>query len=148
MASIANAGDLVQGQYLHGPGALQLEARPLPDPEASEVQIAIRSVTLCGSDLHYFSHYRNGSITVREPLCLGHEAAGEIVAVGSTVTAFQLGDKVAVECGVPCEACDLCQEGRYNLCAKMRFRSSGSAFPHYQGTLQERINHPAKWTHK
>lgn len=61
---------------------------------------------------------------------------------------FQPGDKVAVEVGLPCEQCQRCQEGRYNICPDVKFRSSGKAFPHFQGTLQSRINHPAKWVYK
>lgn len=71
-----------------------------------------------------------------------------MVAVGPNVSGFQLGDRVALEVGVPCDNCRSCQRGRYNLCPKMRFRSSAKSFPHFQGTLQERINHPAKWCHK
>ena len=135
------------GQFLVTPRNLRTEARHLPTPPANEVQVAIRATTLCGSDIHYFQHGRNGAIEVREPLCLGHEAAGEVVAVGAD-TDLCVGDRVAVECGVSCEECEWCLSERYNLCPKMRFRSSGSAWPHFQGTLQTRINHPAKWTHK
>lgn len=140
------------GQFLHAAKNLQKETRPLPALEPEDVQVAIRSTTLCGSDLHYYSHFKNGSILVREPLCLGHESAGEIVALGSRVheanPSLKLGDKVALEVGVPCTKCDLCQAGRYNICPELRFRSSGSKFPHYQGTLQECVNHPAKWATK
>jgi L-iditol 2-dehydrogenase len=59
-----------------------------------------------------------------------------------------VGDKIALEVGLPCEQCQRCQQGRYNICKDVRFRSSGKAFPHFQGTLQERINHPAKWCYK
>lgn len=135
------------GQYLTGAGEFRLEHHPIDAPAAGEVQIAVRSTTLCGSDIHYFKSGRNGSIEVREPLCLGHEAAGEIVEAGKDAR-LQVGDRVAVECGVPCESCDLCLAGRYNLCHKLRFRGSGSAWPHFQGTLQTRINHPARWTRK
>ena len=121
------------------------ESRTLPPPEKDELQIRIASTGLCGSDLHYYSHFRNGDILVREPLSLGHESSGIITAVGSDVSDFKEGDKVALEVGLPCEHCQRCREGRYNLCKDMRFRSSGKSFPHFQGTLQERINHPAKW---
>ena len=138
----------VRGQYLHQPAQLSLETRTLPSPGPEEVQIVIRSTTICGSDLHYYAHGRNGSILVREPLCLGHEAAGEVIEKGAGIHDVQIGDKVALECGVPCDKCELCLEGRYNICSNMRFRSSGSAFPHFQGTLQERVNHPRKWIHR
>ncbi|CAM1510977.1 Fc.00g084900.m01.CDS01 [Cosmosporella sp. VM-42] len=141
-----------RGQYLHQAGDLRLETRDLLSLGANEVQVAIRSTTLCGSDLHYYQHFRNGDILVHEPLCLGHESAGEVVAVGAEVTSsnpnVKVGDAVAVEVGVPCDKCDLCQSGRYNICPQLRFRSSGSKFPHYQGTLQQFINHPAKWVYK
>lgn len=82
------------------------------------------------------------------PLSLGHESSGVVVAIGPRVTGFQTGDRVALEVGIPCGNCTICRRGRYNLCKKMRFRSSAKSVPHYQGTLQERINHPAKWCHK
>lgn len=140
-----------KGQYLHGPKALQLEEHTLSGPESDKVQIAIRSTTLCGSDVHYYTYNRNGSIEVKEPLCGGHEAAGVVVAVGQGIQKSALlrpGDKVAIESGVPCENCTKCSKGMYNVCSKLRFRSSGASFPHFQGTLQEYVNHPAKWCHK
>lgn len=81
-------------------------------------------------------------------MSLGHESAGIVVGVGSDVKNFNVGDKVALEVGQPCETCERCKEGRYNICKNMRFRSSAKSFPHAQGTLQDRINHPAAWCHK
>lgn len=124
------------------------EERSLQAPSTDEVQIAVQSTGLCGSDLHYFGHFRNGDILVREPLTLGHESSGTVVAVGSGVSNLKPGDRVALEVGLPCESCEYCDSGRYNICRGMKFRSSAKAFPHMQGTLQERINHPARWVHK
>lgn len=138
----------VRASVLHGAKDLRVETRSLPSPEQNEVQVAVQATGLCGSDLHYFNHYRNGDIIVREPITLGHESAGVVTAVGSEVSNFKVGDRVATEVGLPCEQCALCEEGRYNICKGMKFRSSAKAFPHFQGTLQERINHPAKWCHK
>ena len=81
-------------------------------------------------------------------MSLGHESAGVVVEVGSSVKNFKVGDKVALEVGLPCGICERCKEGRYNICKEMKFRSSAKAFPHAQGTLQERINHPAEWCYK
>ncbi|KAK1255780.1 hypothetical protein MKX07_008039 [Trichoderma sp. CBMAI-0711] len=138
----------VKAAVLHGERDLRLEERRLPPPEEDEVQVAIQSTGLCGSDLHYFNHFRNGDILVREPLTLGHESSGIVVAIGEEVRDLKPGDRVALEVGLPCEHCEYCEGGRYNICKKLRFRSSAKTFPHLQGTLQERINHPARWTHK
>ena len=81
-------------------------------------------------------------------MSLGHESAGVVTAVGPGVSGFKVGDKVAMEVGLPCGECERCKEGRYNVCKGIRFRSSAKAFPHFQGTLQERINHPAAWSYK
>ncbi|KAF2173066.1 hypothetical protein M409DRAFT_62688 [Zasmidium cellare ATCC 36951] len=138
----------IHASVLHAAKDLRVETRTVSPPAADEVQIHIASTGLCGSDLHYYSHFRNGDILVREPLSLGHESAGIVTAVGSSVSNFQPGDKVALEVGLPCEQCQRCKQGRYNICKDVRFRSSGKCFPHFQGTLQERVNHPAKWVYK
>lgn len=135
------------GQYLTKARCISLETHQLAQPENHEVQIEVRSVTVCGSDLHYFSHGRNGTIVPRQPLCLGHESSGQVTAIGSYVRDIKPGDRVAIESGVPCSQCTICDEGRYNLCPSLRFRGSGAAFPHYQGLLQERVNHPSRWVH-
>ncbi len=110
--------------------------------------MAVRATGLCGSDLHYYAHFRNGDILVREPLSLGHESSGEVVAVGPDAAGLAVGDRVALEVGQPCGRCARCAEGRYNICPDMRFRSSAKSVPHAQGTLQDRINHPAAWCHR
>lgn len=122
--------------------------RPIDPPGPAELQIAIRSTGICGSDLHYYHDFRNGDIIVKEPLILGHESAGMVIGVGSHVTDFTIGDRVALELGIPCTQCSRCLEGRYNICPSLRFRSSAKSFPHDQGTLQEKLNHPAVWCHK
>lgn len=96
----------------------------------------------------YYKKFANGDLRARQPLSLGHESSGVVVGIGPQVSGFGLGDRVALEVGVPCDTCSICRKGRYNLCKKLRFRSSAKSFPHYQGTLQERINHPAQWCHK
>ncbi|KAK0725749.1 chaperonin 10-like protein [Lasiosphaeris hirsuta] len=138
----------VQTSVLHGARDLRLSTRALPALSPTDVQIAIKATGLCGSDLHYFTHFRNGDILVREPLTLGHESAGVVMAVGADVPSLAVGDRVALEVGQPCEACELCRQGRYNICREMKFRSSAKAFPHAQGTLQEVVVHPARWCHK
>ncbi|KAI9164083.1 putative sorbitol dehydrogenase protein [Paramyrothecium foliicola] len=124
------------------------ETRTIEPPAAGELQVAVLRTGICGSDQHYYNHFRNGDILIREPMALGHESSGVVEAIGPDVEGFQPGDRVALEVGLPCDKCDLCRAGRYNICSGMRFRSSAKAFPHFQGTLQGRVNHPARWCHK
>ncbi|KAK7527028.1 chaperonin 10-like protein [Phyllosticta citriasiana] len=78
------------------------------------------------------------------PLSIGHESVRLVVGIGEQGEGFRLGDRVAIGVGVPCDYCRSCQRGRYNLCPKMRFRRSAKTVPYFQGTLQDRINHPAR----
>ena len=83
-------------------------------------------------------------------MCLGHEAAGIITALGPDAPShLQIGTRVAIECGIPCnqDTCARCSEGRYNLCPHMRFCSSAKTAPHLDGTLQTFMNHPYSWLH-
>ncbi|KAJ6116986.1 hypothetical protein N7512_006711 [Penicillium capsulatum] len=132
---------------LHAAKDLRVETRTITAPSGGDVQVAIQATGICGSDLHYYGHGRNGDFVVREPMCLGHESAGTITAVGPDVKTLKVGDRVALEVGLPCRKCALCQQGRYNICTSMQFRSSAKVFPHVDGTLMERTNHPASMCH-
>src|ERR687895_923210 len=106
---------------LYAPGDLRVEERPVPEPGRREVCVEIAAVGVCGSDVHYYEHGRIGPFVVREPLILGHESAGREAALGSEVTRHAVGDRVALEPGVPCGRCRECRAGRYNLCRDVRF---------------------------
>ncbi|KAK9473644.1 chaperonin 10-like protein [Dipodascopsis tothii] len=133
---------------IYGVEDIRLEPRKTPALAANEAQVEVRATGICGSDLHYHAHYRNGAFAVREPMVLGHEASGEVVAVGSAVTGLRPGDRVAIEGQKPCRMCELCKSGRYNLCADMQFCGSAKLFPHTDGTLQQKLNHAADFLHK
>jgi L-iditol 2-dehydrogenase len=106
---------------LHAPGDLRLEDRPVPEPGPREVLVEIATVGVCGSDIHYYEHGRIGSFVVREPLVLGHESSGRVAALGPGASKHAVGDRVALEPGVPCGSCRECRAGRYNLCRDVRF---------------------------
>lgn len=128
---------------------LRYEERTIPPLKPEELQVAIKATGICGSDVSYYQKRRNGDICCSQGgLCLGHESSGIVVAIGSEVKGFKIGDRVALEVGVPCDSCKICRKGRYNLCKKMKFRSSAKSNPPFQGTLQGKINHPAMWCHK
>ncbi|KAH9174904.1 GroES-like protein [Lactarius sanguifluus] len=136
-----------QAAVLYGPKDLRVDDRTLWPPQHGQAQVAIVATGLCGSDLHYYLHGRNGDFALQSPLVLGHEAAGVVTAVGPGVKNLVPGQRVAVEAGVMCNNCDYCSKGRYNLCKNLRFASSAKTFPHLDGTLQERMNHPAHVLH-
>lgn len=75
---------------------------------------------------------------------LGHESAGDIIAVHPSVTNFKIGDRVAIEPQVICNECEPCLTGRYNGCEKVDFLST----PPVPGLLRRYVNHPAVWCHK
>jgi L-iditol 2-dehydrogenase len=83
--------------------------------------VEVRSVGVCGSDVHYYEHGRIGHFVVEQPLILGHEVSGSIVERGARATRHDVGQRVALEPGVPCGRCEECRSGRYNLCAEMKF---------------------------
>ncbi|KUJ14185.1 zinc-dependent alcohol dehydrogenase [Mollisia scopiformis] len=138
----------VLASVLHSALDLKLEYRSISEPELGELQIQIKATGICGSDVSYYKKFANGDLCACAPLSLGHESSGVVVGIGPQVNGFAIGDRVALEVGIPCGQCSICRKGRYNLCKKMKFRSSAKSVPHFQGTLQERINHPAIWCHK
>jgi L-iditol 2-dehydrogenase len=132
------------GAVLHGIGDLRVEEIPMPEPSQDEVLISMRSVGICGSDAHYLDHGRIGDFVCKGPMVLGHEASGVVAALGSNVTTLRVGDRVAIEPGVPCATCDTCRSGRYNLCPDVRF----AATPPVHGSLAQFIAHPAAFCYR
>lgn len=124
---------------LYGIGKLGVEERPIPEPGRDDVLIRVGSVGVCGSDVHYYEHGRIGPYVVDQPLVLGHEAGGEVVAVGADVTTLTVGQRVSIEPGVPCRSCTQCLAGRYNLCPRVRF----FATPPIDGAFAEYVVMPA-----
>jgi L-iditol 2-dehydrogenase len=140
--------DNTKSAVLFGPKDLRIESRSVESPKEDEVQIKVTHTGICGSDLHYFYDGKNGPYEMKHPFTLGHEAAGRVIEVGSNVSDFKVGDPVALEVGVACLKCDICTKRKlYNLCPDLHFRGSAKSYPHYEGTLSEVVNHPARWCH-
>jgi L-iditol 2-dehydrogenase len=119
------SADVVAGTMraavLRGVGDVVMEQRAVPCPGPGEVLVEVSAVGVCGSDTHYFDHGRIGRFVVDQPLVLGHEASGVIVAIGPEVTGRQVGQRVSIEPGRPDFTCEQCLAGRYNLCPDMSF---------------------------
>ncbi len=136
----------MQVARLHGPTDIRIAAEPEPSPPGpGEVTLKIKTVGICGSDLHMYETGRIGYTVVSEPFVLGHEFMGEIAAVGEGALdgehqPLQLGQRVAVEPAVPCWRCELCEKGHPNLCPNHYFYG---LFPE-DGALRERMNVSAR----
>jgi len=118
---------------LYKPFDLRVEEVEVREPADDEVVIRVKAVGICGSDIHFYKEGKIGKFVVEKPLILGHEAAGEIVEVGKGVKERKVGDRVAIEPGIPCRKCEYCKGGRYNLCPDMKFLSC----PPYDGFFVE-----------
>ena len=133
----------ITGYRLTGPRSVQATELPDPSPGEGELLIEVERVGICGSDIEYFNQFRCGVFVPEEPLVLGHEFAGKVIAHGSGVSKPEIGSLVALEPSVPCGTCTYCREGRYNLCDDMRFFGTAATKPHIDGGFRRRAALPA-----
>ena len=133
---------------LYGVHDLRIEQRPIPEPAPDEVLVEMRSVGVCGSDVHYYNEGKIGSFILDSPTIMGHESSGVIVGVGDGVgggaDSLHVGQRVALEPGVPCGTCIQCRSGRYNLCPDVEFFASppvDGAFVQYL-TINQHFAYP------
>ncbi len=119
---------------------IELPAIPGPD----DVRIAIHTVGICGSDVHYYEQGAIGPFVVREPMVMGHEASGTVVEVGSAVRNLRVGDRVCMEPGIPDPNSKAARLGLYNLDPAVRFWAT----PPIHGCLTPFVVHPAAFTFK
>lgn len=120
----------------------KIDTPQMTDPYDVIVQIA--QTGICGSDVHYWQRGRIGDFILTTPIVLGHESSGIVVEVGSKVSNLEIGDKVAIEPGVPCRHCDYCRKGSYNLCPDTVF----AATPPHHGTLSKWYKTAADYCYK
>jgi L-iditol 2-dehydrogenase len=137
---------------LYGARDVRIEDVPMPDGGALGPGLALvrsRAVSICGSDLHYYQDGRIGDSLATAPLVLGHEFAGEVVAVapglddGALPGRLTPGTWVAVDPAISCEVCEHCLAGNPNLCPRVRFAGT----PPTDGGLQEYLVWPAHLLH-
>lgn len=105
-------------------GIRKIEMIDRPQPELKnpdDVLIRIKSVGVCGSDVHYFTEGKIGSQVVEFPFAVGHECSGIVVETGVTVTRVKTGDLVAIDPSIHCGTCDQCLSGRPHTCRNNRF---------------------------
>jgi L-iditol 2-dehydrogenase len=120
--------------YLISTGHFEVRDNPIPPIKKGQALIAVKSVGICASDVHYFSEGRIGDQVCRFPQMLGHECGGVAHRVFSG-SAFREGDRVAVEPGLSCGTCEQCKIGNEHLCPNVRFLG----MPGMPGAFQEFI---------
>ena len=98
----------------YGADDLRVEEVPVPEPGPGEILVRVRASGVCSGEAMDWYMAR------KAPLVPGHEPAGDIVAVGSGVEGFQVGDRVFAHHHVPCMTCEACRRGRYVQCPLWR----------------------------
>jgi D-xylulose reductase len=125
----------------------ELSLRDIDLPEAvgpTDVKVKVHTVGICGSDVHYYTHGKIGPFVVKEPMVLGHEAAGTVVEVGSKVTGLKPGDRVCMEPGIPDLSSRASKLGMYNVDPSVTFWAT----PPVHGCVTPYVVHPAAFTFK
>ena len=116
-------------------GEMAVKDQPDRTPGPGEVMVAVRASGICGSDIHGYL----GLTGRRQPgMVMGHEAAGEVVALGADVIGLAVGQRVALRSILGCGRCDLCRSGQSNICEGRR--GLGMQF---DGAYAERMVLPA-----
>lgn len=135
----------MQALVLEKKGELALREMDLPLAVGpNDVKIAIHTVGVCGSDVHYYVHGGIGDFMVNEPMVLGHEGSGTVTEIGSAVTNLSVGDRVCMEPGVPNVASRASKLGVYNVDPDVTFWAT----PPDHGILTGAVIHSAAFTYK
>ena len=118
---------------LYGQEDLRLEQVATPTAETGEVIIKVATATTCGTDLKVWRRGGHAKM-LKPPTLFGHEAAGQIVEVGTGVTNWQVGDRVVANNSAPCGSCFFCNRQEYSLCPHLTWNN---------GTFAEYLRIPA-----
>jgi L-iditol 2-dehydrogenase len=110
--------ETMQALVLAGPNRFAVQEVPIPEPALNEVRCRVRSVAVCGTDIHIIQGDFPGFWPPSFPLIPGHEWAGDVVELGPGAErlGWNVGDRVAGTSHAACGYCPQCVNGRYNLC--------------------------------
>jgi L-iditol 2-dehydrogenase len=105
-------------KMVKGPGNIEVSEIAIPViPEENWVLIKVKAAGVCGTDLHIW----HDQFPYWPPVVLGHEFSGEIVEIGTKVKTFNVGDRVVAEPhSLACGICELCRQGKIQICASKR----------------------------
>src|SRR3954449_4086763 len=111
---------------LYGREQLGIETVDVPQIGKGDVLVRVRAALTCGTDVKVFRRGYHARMIV-PPALFGHELAGDIVAVGSDVKGFRVGQRVVAANSAPCLDCYYCKRGLENLCEDLLFNNGAYA---------------------
>jgi L-iditol 2-dehydrogenase len=111
---------------LYGKEHLQVEPVAIPEIGSGDILVRVRAALTCGTDVKVFQRGYHARMIV-PPAVFGHELAGDIVAVGESVSNFSVGQRVVAANSAPCETCFFCRRGLQNLCEDLLFNNGAYA---------------------
>lgn len=118
---------------------------PAPGIQPDELLIRVRAVGICGSDVHG----QDGSTGRRiPPIIMGHEASGEVEAIGEDVSGFSVGERVTFDSTLYCGECFYCRRGEINFCEKRRVLGVSAEEYSQQGAFAEFVSVPARGVYR
>jgi L-iditol 2-dehydrogenase len=136
-----NPTTFMKALLLSAPAKLEIVDFPAPQPAPDEVVVRVRACGICGSDIHGW----DGSTGRRRPpLIMGHEAAGEIAALGAGVSGWTVGDRVTFDSTISCGQCASCRAGQINLCENRRVLGVAPAEYRQHGAFAEYVALPTR----
>ena len=100
------------------PGKIVTRQVPVQLPESDEILVRVATCGVCGTDRHIYQG-DPGAAASPPGTILGHELSGTIAAVGSAVSDFSVGDRVAIDPNDYCGACPACRSGQVHFCSRM-----------------------------
>lgn len=96
-----------------GKERIEMQELEIPKPGAGEVTIGVTGCGVCGTDQHIYA----GKVPfARPPVVIGHEITGTVYDVGEGLDDLEIGQTVALDPVIPCERCEYCAQGHFNLC--------------------------------
>ncbi|MBC7294378.1 MAG: alcohol dehydrogenase catalytic domain-containing protein, partial [Thermoleophilia bacterium] len=138
---MADIPSTMQAVVLTGPGEFEIKEVPTPQPEGDEVLCRVHAVAICGTDPKIVKGAYPGMWPKSYPFIIGHEWAGEIVAITPQIAAsptlakkYAVGTRVAGEAHKGCGVCQNCLEGRYTIC--LNYGDQAAGHRHYGFTSQ------------
>lgn len=109
----------------------------IPQIGDRDILIKVHATSICGTDFHIYSWDEWSQNRIKTPQVMGHEFAGEVIAMGSKVTKVKLGDIVSAETHIVCEVCELCLTGKAHICKETKILGVDT-----QGTFAEYVAIP------